>query len=227
MKEVKKISFNKIKNALGVSKSQKSDEPHNTTYVAESQKLIFIAQEVLIECDDFLTAATKIIRSESKANRVTKKKFDPLHVSAAIHKWRVKKKGHKIFAEYDNLVGRTNEVDKEMRGLIDECVKDCSALILQSEHIQARITACIKFNENQVKILKPVITKNKQFLDLLLKEKKAIAAMLDFYDEVQYLKETQVLPYVPWTERVSQTIVAPSPQKREPFERRLNLIAKV
>lgn len=196
-----------------------------TTYVVEGQKPIHNVEELLFDCEEFLSVVSKIGKAASKVN-TTKRKFQ-IPMSNSINKWRVKKKGHKVFVEYDGLLARGVAAEQDLKKLIDESLNDCSSLILQSEHMQPRLFACIKYNEEKLESLQPIVHDSRSLLEDLKKERKVVSCMVDFYDEVSRLKANQVIPYIPWELRAVEPAVVEVPLKRVVLERRMGKLSQV
>lgn len=218
----------RLKNLTSVLKPRQNlaTEEQNASYVLESQKHIHNAEDLLADMEEFLASVGKIIRAANKVNTV-KRKFDPLHVTAVLSKWKVKKKGNKTLTEYDSLMSRGQVVEEEMKKLIDESLQDCGSLILQSEHVQTRILACIHYNEGQLKVLEPLVESSMKILAEFKGEQAAVQSMIAFYDEVVHLKDRQFVPYVPWSQRIAEPPIEEIPFDRPALERRLKKLNRV
>ncbi|RYG62622.1 hypothetical protein EON64_17515, partial [archaeon] len=192
-----------------------------SAYVLESQKHIHHADDLLHDCEKFLQTADQILHAARQTQQNDKRsKFDPLRMTNALTKWRVKKRGGKVFQEHEALQMRLSGGEREVKALIDSSLQDCATLGAQSEYILQRLAACIAHNERVIASLSPGLQEVKILKDTLKKEREAVTCMLTFLDEVARLKQHEVVPYVPWAQRVAEPTIPVLPLRREGLERR-------
>lgn len=200
----------------------------NASYVLESQGHIQHVEDLLTDGQSFVDSLDKLLKHVNRLNGSSPKKiFNALPVPSMINKWRVKKKSNKVVAEYDSLLSRSDAAEQEMKILVDFSVNDCSALMIQSEHVQCRIRACIKFNEVQILALEPLVEQNLKVLDQLVAEHTSLQSMLNFSKEVIRLNEYQGGSYIPWGQRAVESPSAVKPFTAKAVERRYLRLSKL
>eukprot|EP01031_Cornospumella_fuschlensis_P040802 gene40801-49762_t len=196
-------------------------QPQTSAYVIESQKHIHRADDLLQDCEKFLQSAEQIVRAARQTQQNDKRsKFDPLRMANSLTKWRVKKRGGKVFQEHEALLARLSGGEKEVKMLIDSSLQDCATLGSQSEYILQRLAACVAHNERVIASLAPGLQEVKILRGALQKERDSVACMLVFFDEVARIKEHEVVPYVPWAQRVAEPTITVLPLRRERLARR-------
>ena len=190
-------------------------ETIDTSPIAESD--VFFS-----DCESFLRTAENTI-DFAKRTASSKGKFDPLKMSQKINKWRAKRKGNKLYMDFDSLITRSDQIEKDMKQITDQSLNDCTSLLIQAAHLRSRLRACIEYNTHEVERLKPYVDKTKEYLGEIQSYKHAVELMIIFFDEIAMIKKSQPEPYIPWAMRaVSNPDMAKEiPIKREVLEKRL------
>jgi hypothetical protein len=182
------------------------------------------------DTETFLLEAKKTIDSAQAAasNDSTFRKFLS---GASLQKWRNKRKGNKLFSQYEILLQRSESCEKELKIHTDKLLNDSSSLYIQALHMKARLTACIEYNRKETERIKPLMDKTKDYLREYVTEKQKVHEMLVFYDEVTNVKMASRDTYIPWAIKYSDSknpmLMAAGMLNREYLEKRIKKIEKV
>lgn len=189
------------------------------------QQILKETDNLLNEFDVFSKKATETIDFSQKTILKQHSKYNPLLMSKKINKWRAKQKGNALFNHFDNLMTRSEDVQKNLKILAERSLNDSSPLVTQALKMKQKLMACIEFNSIEVSKLRPFMNAASDFLEELRDSSQDIIEMMDFLDEVRLMKETQPEPYIEWGAQPSSIESIPFPRKR--LEERLSIINKV
>jgi hypothetical protein len=181
-------------------KDRGDDSTIHSFHITESQQKPFMDCDALFaDCEEFLKQSYRAIEiSNNKGKSGFSKFVHSVPISDKISKWQSKKKESDLYAHYESIQARAEQMDATLNEIGNVAATSTSALITQSVHLNVRLTSCVDFNRSEVDKHKPVVSEGRAFLNKLKTNEKAFLAMIDFLEEVTELKRTEPKPYVPW-----------------------------
>jgi hypothetical protein len=195
------------------------------------QKAMLDCDALFVDCEQFLTTAREVTQASMNTNQNMREKL-----TNKFQKWRAKRKGNKLFTQYEGLVARLDGAENNIKTFTDRSLTDASSLMIQALHLKSRLSSCIDFNKKKLLQENPYLESAKEHFTKLYTEKAAVNEMIVFYDEVMNCKLSQKEAYVPWAMRQAAATnnVPPSKNplllmtiKRESLEKRIVKLQKV
>lgn len=222
------------------SKDNENDTIHSF-HISESQQKPFLDCDALFnDCEEFLKLSYRAIEiSNNKGKSGLSKLVHAVPMSDKISKWHSKRKENDLHESYESIQTRVEQMDETLNEIAHVSATSTSALITQSVHLNVRLTSCIDYNRAEVDKAKPMLAEGRAFLNKLKTNEKALAAMIDFLEEITELKRVEPKPYIPWALRQQFEDEAEAERtaalarnemvelKRSSIERRLKKIRKV
>lgn len=194
------------------------------------QKAMLDCDALFVDCEQFLTTAREVTQTSMNTNQNMREKL-----TNKFQKWRAKRKGNKLFAQYEGLVARLDGSENSIKTFTDRSLTDASSLMIQALHLKSRLSSCIDFNKKKLLQENPYLESAKEHLTKLYTEKATVNEMIVFYDEVMNCKLSQKEAYVPWAMRqAANANNLPPPKnplllmtvKRESLEKRIVQLQK-
>jgi hypothetical protein len=229
-------SFGKATNAaisFSTSSSAASSSKEITgalTVATIDQKATHDCELLFVDTENFLQEARHTIEN-AKAAQANESRFRKIFNAARLQKWRAKRKGNKLYSEYEVLLQRSEACEKELKAHTDKLVSDSSSLMLQALHMKARLTSCMEYNKKEIDRIKPLMDKTKDALREFVTEKQRIHEMLVFYDEINNAKLAARETYIPWAVKfancTNEVILSSSMLNRDFIEKRQKKLEKV
>jgi predicted transcriptional regulator len=157
--------------------------------------------EKLSKCDSLFEEIREFLGEAKETIDFTRKSKDssimkvvglpPVGISAAVNKWRAKRKGNTLFAKFENISSKIEDADKMLKTLTDSSLSDSSSLMVQSLFIKRRLKSCVEYNESATKEGKANLAVIKDLVANMRRSENAMQAMLSFVDEVSSLREKE------------------------------------
>lgn len=214
------------------NQAQASKEITGSLTVARiDQKAIHDCEIFFVDGDAFLQLAKETIELARQSNQ-TDSRIKRFFAATTITRWRAKRKGNKLYSQYEELITRSETCEKNLKLYTEKVVNDSSSLMLQALHLKSRLTACIHHNRETALQIRPIIDNTKDYLKLFVDEKHKIQEMLTFYDEITNIKLSQKDTFVPWALRNASNVQHPlllsaAMFNRDSIETRLHKLIKV
>jgi hypothetical protein len=181
------------------SQTEQEEETDQFHLEAIDRTAIRESDELFQDCAHFIQSSDRTIQLAQKANSSR-----PLmKLSSSLNKWRAKGKGNKLYGQYETLLSRCEETEKNLKEFTDRSLNECASLMIQASYLRSRLYACVQFNEKSVAQIQPKVDEVKKYLEELENYRQQIEIMLAFHDEVKQLKDSQVEPYIPWALRAA------------------------
>lgn len=181
-----------------------SNTPSKALMSDEDRVVLQTCDELFKDCDEFVQMATTTINL-SRGSDGSAKKLVPVKLSSALNKWRAKRQGTQLFGSYDSLMARVQMSEIDLHNQTDRALRDNSSFVVQSNYIKQRLKACIAHNSEQVAINGPRVAEAALLLDNLSQQERSLQSMLDFFVEVDRLKQAKAdadaNEYIPWALR--------------------------
>jgi hypothetical protein len=213
-----------------------------------SLTVAFIDQKALVDCENlfndceaFLTTAKEVVEISKSSHETSigastssSQRLKSMLNAAKFTKWRTKRKGNKLSQDYEQLIGKSENCEKNLKIFTDKLLNDSSSLMLQALHLKSRLTACMTYNKEEVAKMKPKMDGTKEYLKEVMVEKHQLLDMLTFFDEIIYAKGLQQKhdAYIPWavrnTEGVNHPLILSAAMlNRDEIQGRIKKVEKV
>jgi hypothetical protein len=208
------------------------------------QKALMDCEHLFNDCESFLTTAKEVVEMSKSTQDVSSggssslssssHRFKSMLIAAKFTKWRTKRKGNKLSQDYEQLIGKSESCEKNLKIFTDKLLNDSSSLMLQALHLKSRLTACMTYNKEEVAKMKPRMEATKEYLKEVMAEKHQLLDMLTFFDEIIHAKGLQQKQdaYIPWAVRNTEganhpLILSAAMLNRDEIQGRIKKVEKV
>ena len=199
------------KQAYQANKSNNPSDPNEDDFLEKKKSWFAFLHELdalLQHCQHYLNSAKEAINNaratkgggDSRGRTESGSFLSVLNLSHKLTHWREKRKGEKLFHQFDSANCQLNEAEEKLKTLTDENLLECIDLVEKLSQLRKTLQACVYTNQVKVDELEVKVFQQQNLLSDVLNMEHSVSSMISFLDEINNQEEFSQ-PYIPWALR--------------------------